>query len=131
MLLYWAVPWLAWLGWKWRASGSPMTALVIAIGLIVVCERYAFGYAIDLFPDRLIYRERGWLGRSVTLDRVSILKSTYTRRVSGDGKPWEHVEVDYRLHGDEEPRSRVLALSSFRRADIELVLRWLPELVRT
>lgn len=131
MFIYWALPWLAWLAWKWRASGSPVTALVIAIGIVVVCERYAFGYSIDVFPDRLVYRDRGLLlGRSVTLDRIGILKATYARKVGGEGKPWEYVEIEYRKHGDEETRTVVLALASFRRADAEHVLRWLPNLVR-
>jgi hypothetical protein len=131
LLVYWALPWFAWLAWQWRIEGSPLTLLIVAVGLIVLCERYAFGYRVILLSDRLLYRDRGGLlGREMSLNRAGIVRSVYKRAINAESKPWERVEVEYRPSESERIQTHVLSLGSFRRVDIERILEWLPNVVR-
>lgn len=131
MLIYWALPWFAWLAWHWRATSSPTTFLTIGVLLVLLCERYAFGYAITLCDDRLIYRDRGWLfGRETALARTDIVRAIYSRSITNESKPLQRVEIEYRSSAGGQTGTQVLSLATFRRRDVERLLHWLPNVVR-
>ena len=127
LLIYWALPWLAWEAWRWRETGSPLSFLLFGLAIVWVCERYAFGYSVTLFPDRLVYNDRGFfLGRKISIERNSIIRAMYLRNINAENRPWRRVEIEYRAAGEPHPRVQVLSVVSFRKADVERILRWMP-----
>jgi hypothetical protein len=124
-MLYWIIPAILWLSSQATSSTSWWAGVGLAIGVLAICERQMYGHAIELFPDHLVYRDRGhpW-PRERRVERRQIVEAYREVAVRGDGKPWDSISL---VTSDGTSREMiVLCVVTFKRSDVALLLRWLP-----
>jgi hypothetical protein len=104
--------------------GQSLMSIGIGVLFVLACEIFIFGFRIELFEDRLIYRYRGPpLVAEKTIRRTDISQYKFEAAIRSDHKPWCSVEVITQVAGIEE--RTLVNLTSFSRADIRAVLDWL------
>lgn len=123
LLIYWCLPWLAYVAWTWQSAESWFDAVALAASIFLICEIYVFGYQIELHEDFFIYRDRGipW-NRKKRVNRVEIESFVFQKAQVRSGSPWQYVEL--KLTPSAGSRLEI-NLAAFRAADISIFLEWL------
>lgn len=122
-MLYWIIPCLLWLGSQGTDEAWWLSVLLTAL-IVLVLERQLYSYSVLLFPDHLIYRDRGYpWPREYRFDLKDIVGVERKTGVRLDGVPWDSLRV--RIRRGSASQEVAISLVTFARADVDKLTDWL------